>query len=183
ASGQCWVTGLATGSHLVGGPTHLISPVLDLSGAPEARLAFAAYFWRSFGLGDWLRVDLSNDGGATWVNIDAIPPDGAWVERLYRVADYLAPTASVRIQFRAENVTGIVKTEAAVDALRVLSYECRPCVADYNRDGEVNTIDFVTYLNDFTGATSLYDPDMNGDGEVNTLDFVIYLNAFNTGCE
>lgn len=54
------------------------------------------------------------------------------------------------------------------------------CSADFNGDGQVNTLDFLAFLNAFNAG----DPtsDFNGDGEINTLDFLAFLNAFNTGC-
>ena len=34
-----------------------------------------------------------------------------------------------------------------------------------------------------TGSTEIGDPDLNGDGEVNTLDFLAFLNLFVAGCD
>jgi choice-of-anchor B domain-containing protein len=55
-----------------------------------------------------------------------------------------------------------------------------PCAADFNGDGEVNTLDVAAFLNawaaDDAGA------DLNGDGEVNTLDVAAFLNAWTAGC-
>ena len=55
------------------------------------------------------------------------------------------------------------------------------CAADCDGSGELNTLDFLCYLNLFSSG----DPaaDFNGDGDVNTLDFLAYLNAFSAGCE
>ncbi|HZW09857.1 MAG TPA: GC-type dockerin domain-anchored protein [Phycisphaerales bacterium] len=54
------------------------------------------------------------------------------------------------------------------------------CPADFNGDGEVNTLDVLAFLN----AWSAGDPsgDFNGDGEVNTLDVLAFLNAWTAGC-
>ena len=54
------------------------------------------------------------------------------------------------------------------------------CDADFNGDGEVNTLDVLAFLN----AWSAGDPsaDFNGDGTVNTLDVLAFLNAWSTGC-
>lgn len=56
-----------------------------------------------------------------------------------------------------------------------------PCRPDCNEDGELNTQDFLCFLNLFSSG----DPgaDYNEDGVVNTLDFLAYLNDFNAGCE
>ncbi|MCW5777548.1 MAG: PD40 domain-containing protein [Phycisphaeraceae bacterium] len=59
--------------------------------------------------------------------------------------------------------------------------ECEPpCYADCNGDGNVNTLDFLCYLNRYVAG----DPaaDCNGDTLVNTLDFVCFLNTWNAGC-
>ena len=54
------------------------------------------------------------------------------------------------------------------------------CDADFNGDGDVNTIDVLAFLN----AWSVGDPaaDFNGDGTVNTLDVLAFLNAWSGGC-
>ncbi|MCC7387249.1 MAG: hypothetical protein IT431_00625 [Phycisphaerales bacterium] len=54
------------------------------------------------------------------------------------------------------------------------------CPADFNTDGEVNTLDVLAFLN----AWSSGDPrgDFNGDGAVNTLDVLAFLNAWSAGC-
>jgi hypothetical protein len=55
-----------------------------------------------------------------------------------------------------------------------------PCVADFNHDGSVNTLDVLAFLN----AWSTGDPaaDINGDGNVNTLDVLAFLNLWSVGC-
>lgn len=59
-------------------------------------------------------------------------------------------------------------------------YGFQPCVADFNGDGVVNTLDVLAFLN----AWSAGDPraDFNGDGTVNTLDVLAFLNAWSAGC-
>lgn len=54
------------------------------------------------------------------------------------------------------------------------------CAADFNGDGEVNSQDFIAFLNAFVAG----DPsaDFNGDGIVNSQDFIMFLNAFVAGC-
>ena len=54
------------------------------------------------------------------------------------------------------------------------------CVADFNQDGTVNTMDFIPYLNAFnTGDPAA---DLTGDGFVNTLDFLAFLDLHSKGC-
>ncbi len=55
------------------------------------------------------------------------------------------------------------------------------CVADFNGDGTVNTLDLLAFLN----AWAAGDPraDVNGDGSVNTLDVLGFLNLWAAGCD
>ena len=77
---QCFVTangtvgGAAGEADVDGGCTTLRSPIFDLSTAEQA---FVSY-WRWFGEGgnsadDEFAVDVSNDGGATWVPLERVP--------------------------------------------------------------------------------------------------------------
>lgn len=54
------------------------------------------------------------------------------------------------------------------------------CIADWNDDGIVNTVDFLAYLGDWNAG----DPgaDLNGDGTLNTVDFLAYLGYWAAGC-
>jgi hypothetical protein len=55
-----------------------------------------------------------------------------------------------------------------------------PCVADFNDDGSVNTLDVLAFLNGWNRQ----DPraDINDDGSINTLDVLAFLNEWNAGC-
>ena len=57
--------------------------------------------------------------------------------------------------------------------------ECE-CRADFNGDGEANSVDFIAFLNAFTAGDPAADFDF--DGEVNSQDFIAFLNAFVEGC-
>ena len=54
------------------------------------------------------------------------------------------------------------------------------CLADFNEDLVVNTLDMLAFLN----AWAAGDPsaDINGDGNVNTLDVLAFLNLWVAGC-
>lgn len=54
------------------------------------------------------------------------------------------------------------------------------CAPDINGDGEVNTLDFLAYLNAWAAGDTA--ADWNGDGVVNTLDFIAFLNDWAAGC-
>lgn len=54
------------------------------------------------------------------------------------------------------------------------------CIADFNGDGAVNTVDVLLFLNKWVAK----DPaaDVNGDGTVNTVDVIVFLNLWTAGC-
>ena len=54
------------------------------------------------------------------------------------------------------------------------------CRADINGDGEINTQDFLAYLNLWTAGDA--GADFDGNGTVNTQDFLIFLNEWTAGC-
>ncbi|MCW5774914.1 MAG: hypothetical protein KIS87_00510 [Phycisphaeraceae bacterium] len=55
------------------------------------------------------------------------------------------------------------------------------CVADFNRDGVVNTLDVLAFLNAYAAGDA--SADINRDGVINTLDVLAFLNAYTAGCE
>lgn len=62
----------------------------------------------------------------------------------------------------------------------VRAYRTDRCVADFNGDGSVDTLDVLAFLN----AWAAGDPraDVNGDGLVDTRDVLAFLNLWNAGC-
>jgi|GEM_PF-2297641 len=55
------------------------------------------------------------------------------------------------------------------------------CIADFNRDGVVNTLDVLAFLNAYAAGDA--SADINRDGVINTLDVLAFLNAYTAGCE
>jgi hypothetical protein len=54
------------------------------------------------------------------------------------------------------------------------------CAPDFNNDGELNSQDFIAFLNAFTAGSP--SADYNADGGVNSQDFIAFLNDFVGGC-
>lgn len=55
-----------------------------------------------------------------------------------------------------------------------------PCPGDWNSDGKLDPLDFLTYLNGWTALDPHTDLDWNG--RVDVFDFILFLNAWNAGC-
>lgn len=127
----CFVTGNAAPSDPVGtadvdgGATSLLTPVFSAAGVSGAVIEYWRWYSNNGGADpgtDVWRVDLSNDGGASWTAVEStIFTDASWRRVLVRIADYLPPTSTMRVRFVASDVGLSSLVEAAVDDFRLLS--------------------------------------------------------------
>lgn len=191
AGTMCWVTGQgvvggASGAADVdNGRTTLVSPLLDLSGDPDAKISYWRWYSNSSGAspgGDTFRVDATSDG-SNWVNVETVGPtgpevNGGWVFREFRAADFVATTSTVRVRFIAEDLAPGSVVEAAVDEFKISSFNCeniKPCPADLDGDGQVGASDLASLL----GAWGVSGPaDLDGDGSVGSSDLASLLGAW-----
>ena len=95
------------------------------------------------------------DGGKEQVNLGGVINDNGWII--------------------ASGFYGVWSPERAVVLVPLSA-----CPADFNDDGDLNTLDVLAFLN----AWNADDPaaDFNDDGTVDTLDVLAFLNAWNGGC-
>ncbi len=198
----CWVTDGFAGSSLGaadvdGGATSLYSPILDLSAYADATLGYHRWYSNNTGAdpnNDVFVIDISNDGGATWTNVETVGPggpgtSGGWIYHEFNVADLVAPTDQVRLRFTVSDELPGSLVEAAIDDLAVTSFQCVPvpdgCVADFNADGTVDVFDFSTIAANFgagPGATAAQG-DATGDGWVDAFDFAEVAALFGLPCD
>ena len=120
-----------------GGKTTLFSPLFDLTALADPSIGY--WRWYSNGTGgapneDVLTIDVSNDGGASWTNVEIVGPagpevSGGWFFRSFRVADLLTPTAQVVLRFVAADLGSGSLVEAAIDDLVLVDcVECQQSV-------------------------------------------------------
>lgn len=125
---KCAVTGNnpATGAgtdDIDGGKTTLISPTYDLS--TYINPAFTYWRWYTNDQGatpgtDFWQVAISNDGGNTWTDVEYTNvSDHSWRRFAFRVADYVTPTANVKLRFIGEDAGAGSLVEALVDDLEL----------------------------------------------------------------
>lgn len=178
-SGQCWLTGNEPDQDVDGGPTILISPEFDLSGTSDPTLSYARWFFNDDG-DDRLVIELSDDGGATWTTAEDLSPSIGWIVASVRIADFVALTDRFRVRFSVSDNPSDSVTEAAIDRFKIEEYLCQTCLADIDRDGDVDTEDFFAFIVAFvTGDAAA---DVNGDGSIDTSDFFAFISAFAEGC-
>jgi hypothetical protein len=110
-----------------GGKTTLLSPVIDLSDLDSAVLTY--YRWYASNTGsapndDDFVVDVSNDGGATWENLETLPySERAWSRREFYLEDYVALTGQMKFRFVARDSSPGSIVEAALDDFSIRACE------------------------------------------------------------
>jgi len=146
---QCFVTGQGSAGGSVSaadvdnGVTTLLSPAYALAGQPTARISYWRWFKNQVPNGatpdDAFKVDVSNDNGTNWVNVETVGPTGVgtrggWLLKEFRVADFVAPTNQVRVRFQASDTGNDTHVEAGIDDVRVTLDSCTGyetfCVGD-----------------------------------------------------
>ena len=191
-SGACYVTDNRLNKDVDLGPTILTSPVFDLSAMTDVYVRYARYIYcDDAGAGipmddDYLDVELSADGGNTWVLAEHETGQTDWVYTQLRVLDFVELTSQFQIRFSlADNPTNS-QTEGGVDAVWIFDKAClegpQYGLGDLNCDNAVNVFDidpFVLALTSGAGFEAYYAvypdcdamlADANGDGAVNVFD-------------
>ncbi len=193
---QCWFTGQGTPGGSLGendvdnGQTTLMSPAIDVSGMNDPRIRYWRWYSNATGASpntDTFVVDISNDNGVTWVNVETVGPAGpetagGWIEHDFRVADFVTPTSQVRLRFIASDFAPGSIVEAAIDDLRAYEFVCS-CPTDVNGDGQTDLQDLSLLLGNFGSSGANLPGDINDDGVVDLVDLSALLAAFGTSCQ
>jgi len=129
----CFVTGQGTVGGAVGtndvdgGATTLTTPAFDISTYADPYIAYWRWYSNNAGGAagaDVFVVDISGDGGVTWINVETVGPtgpeaSGGWFRHSFRASSLLASTTQVRLRFVAADLgTGSI-IEAAIDDFEV----------------------------------------------------------------
>lgn len=186
-AGFCFVTdnqnGADDNTDVDGGSTILTSPVLDATEGPDEQAIVSYFRWYSNDFGnapnaDTFVVEISNNGGATWTNLETVGPDGpevsgGWIFKRFRVADFVTPTNNVRVRFTASDLGDGSVVEAGVDGVEIQLVDCTQeevLLGDINLDGLVNLLDVAPFVDLISTGVFQAEADLNGDGIVNLLD-------------
>jgi len=139
---RCWFTGQGSAGGSIGendidnGFTTLLSPILDASGLAEPTIRY----WRWYAnngngtVDDIFEVDISDDGGSSWENVEILGPvgpgtSGGWIQSTVRIADHVTPTNQIQLRFRASDLGGGSIVEAAIDDLEIVEFVCAFTIA------------------------------------------------------
>ncbi len=184
---KCFVTGNGPvggsvgAADVDGGSTTLTTPIFSGLG-DETYVSYWRWYSNNQGAEpnlDSMPVDISNNGGSTWTQLELVTENaGAWVYKSFKIADYVTPTAQMRMRFIARDLAGGSIVEAGVDDVKVLGYDCTSSIpGDFNGDGIVDGADLGTLLSGWgqPGVT-----DLNGDGATDGADLGIFLGFWTT---
>jgi hypothetical protein len=139
-TGQGPVGGGLGDNDVDGGTTTLTSPGFSLCG--DATISYWRWFSNNTGAEpntETFRVDVSNDGGATWMNAETVGPAGAetsggWIFHSFVVSDFVAPTQDMRVRFVTQDPDPGSLVEAAVDDFLVEAIDFCPTITDCNEN-------------------------------------------------
>lgn len=191
---NCYVTGAAAGTgvgsfDIDGGYTYLTSPTFSV-GDVNATIEFMRWYSNNnaANYGDPWLVEISNNDGSTWSTFESIAVGAAnqpgWVKVTRTPAQLgIAPTAQMKLRFRAEDSGTASISEAAIDDLAVRRFVCEMpgCDGDVNCDLALNGNDVEVQEMAVGGDLADYclpDPDFNGDmalngGDVEAVEVVV----------
>lgn len=116
-SGKCYVTGNGNDEDLDGGPTRLISPVFDLSSG-DAQISYYRWQYNDDG-DDYLVVEISNNAGGTWVQVESVSGAGGWSHHSFNVSDFVSPTSQIQVRFVSSDNPNNSVTESGLDDFRI----------------------------------------------------------------
>ena len=146
---RCYFTGQGSLGGSIGasdvddGRTTLTSSVLDLTGTPDPQIKYWRWYSNDQGPNpetDVFVVDISDDGGSSWTNVETVGPagddvHGGWKLHQFRVSDFVTPTSNVLLRFVASDEGGGSIVEAAIDDFEVINLECPDCNGNGIPDG------------------------------------------------
>ena len=132
---NCWFTGQGSPGGSLGqndvddGRTTLISAPFDGEGAEVLLLRYARWYSNDTGNApnaDVFEVEVSNDGGATWQDVETVGPageesNGDWYVRSFNLVDTLPATADMQVRFVASDLATGSIVEAAIDDVAIIA--------------------------------------------------------------
>ena len=155
------------------------SDVFDIIG-DDPRISYWRWYSNNQGSApnqDSMPISISNDGGQSWTQVELVTENaGAWVRKEVRIADFVTPTANMKLRFVARDDGAGSIVEAAVDDVTLTILGCPRHPADMNADGVLDFFDFLEFQNLFSAMDPL--GDFNKDGVFDFFDFLAFQNSF-----
>jgi len=181
-TGQVELGGFPGDADVDNGETTLMTPVFSATdgGVSDPWISYARWYSNDLGENpnaDSMPVEISNDDGATWVQLELVTESShEWSTKAFRVADFVTPTAAMRVRWVASDLGGDSFVKAGVDDFRVFGITCTPPSnpADLNNDGAVNGTDLAILLSGWGTAAG----DVDGNGSTDGYDLAVLTAAW-----
>ncbi len=184
-TGQGPVGGGLGAADVDNGHTTLLSPIFDGTGSDTVEY----WRWYSNDLGgapnqDQMFISISNNGGTSWVPLENVTENAnAWVQKRFRIADFVTPTANMRLRFVAEDINPGSVVEAAIDDFALLNVVCSDPPGNTTVDNDLDLADYASFDDCMSGpgggvseGCCAYDTDV--DDDVDMTDYLAIHAAF-----
>jgi hypothetical protein len=185
-SGRCYVTQDGPGdTDIDGGTTVLTSPVLDASD-PNTFVTYSRWYSNTFGSdpeNDTFIVEVSDNGGVTWANLETVGPsgpevNGGWFRVEYPLAGVIDTNDQFRIRFIASDLASGSVVEAGVDGFGLKVFTCDAgCAADFDGDTTVDFDDLLSLLANWGPCVGCPE-DIDGNDLVDFQDLLLLLSTW-----
>ncbi|MFT5291985.1 MAG: hypothetical protein ACI8QS_002204 [Planctomycetota bacterium] len=180
----CYVTdngapgGSDSSDDVDGGPVNLTSPIMDFSAA-DGLVSWTRWFFNDDAdLADEMLVQLSDDGGSSWVTVNTIEiTAGGWIRETVRVSDHVTPTSQVVLRFVVDDNPNNSLTEGGVDSILAQSFDGggnggNDASVTFRNGSGVNPAVFSTVTLPITGTDWVTSVDAAGAGAAGGLTFL-----------
>ena len=178
-----------------GGSTTLTSPIMDATSGSDEIALLSYYRWYSNDAGaspgeDVFIVEISNDAGVTWTNLETVGPSGpgtmgTWIFVEHQIDQIVTPTSLMRVRFTASDEGDGSVVEAGVDAFAINVVSCADdddvLLGDVNLDGLVNLLDVAPFVDLISNGVFQAEADINQDGTINLLDVGPFVDLLSGG--
>jgi murein tripeptide amidase MpaA len=180
---RCWVTGAAAGGSAgtndVDGTTWLTSPRFAAGGFAHVGLEYARWFANLPGNAqdDVFLAQVSNDGGASWVDLEVTPNANSWQTVSFDLEAFVALTDAMRLRFRAEDNPNNDLTEALLDDLRLTTFSGLPTLGAWGEAAIGGQVDLFLDGPAGTGWQLLWSFGRSAGQTVGGVEGLYYLNG------
>ena len=105
------------------GKTTLFTPVYDLEGMENVLVEYYRWYTIRTSLDDSFFVDISNDGGNSWVNLETVAStENYWQRSRFLLEQFVEPTSEVLLRFVAEDYPPGSLVEAGIDDFSIYTF-------------------------------------------------------------
>ena len=139
-----------------GGKTTLYTPTYDLEGEEDVLIEYYRWYTIRTSMDDTFFVDISDDGGARWTNLEMVTStENYWQRSRFLLEQFAEPTAQVMLRFVAMDRSPGSLVEAGVDDFAIYSFATTGTEPNSNTQVPARFALHQNYPNPFNGRTEI----------------------------